>query len=118
MSIDMEREFSSKTNTKTGLTSAVVRERFEVWGPNELAEKKVNPILLFLSYFWVRFADLAERDERALNARARLHDARVARATQRICACPAPAFLPAPSPDCAPSSSLAHTNRTTAPPPL
>lgn len=22
------------------------------WGPNELPEKKVNPFLLFLSYFW------------------------------------------------------------------
>ncbi len=48
------QEFSTKTDLTRGLSSAVAQERFDTWGPNELAEKKVNPILLFLSYFWVR----------------------------------------------------------------
>ena len=42
------------TNVKTGLGSSVVRNRQEEFGPNELAEKVTNPILVFLSYFWVR----------------------------------------------------------------
>lgn len=43
------------TNVKTGLGSSVVRNRQEEFGPNELAEKVTNPILVFLSYFWVRY---------------------------------------------------------------
>lgn len=46
------------TNVKTGLGSSVVRNRQEEFGPNELAEKVTNPILVFLSYFWVRYTCL------------------------------------------------------------
>ncbi len=35
-----------------GLTSAEAQKRLEQYGYNELAERKVNPILKFLSYFW------------------------------------------------------------------
>ena len=35
-----------------GLSSAEAEVRLSQFGPNELEEKKVNPILKFLSYFW------------------------------------------------------------------
>jgi hypothetical protein len=47
------QSFVLTTNVKTGLGSSVVRNRQEEFGPNELAEKVTNPILVFLSYFWV-----------------------------------------------------------------
>jgi H+-transporting ATPase len=42
----------SQTDKHYGLTDALVQERFEFFGFNELAEKKVHPLLRFLSYFW------------------------------------------------------------------
>ena len=35
-----------------GLTQAEAQKRLAQYGPNELAEKKSNPFLKFLSYFW------------------------------------------------------------------
>jgi H+-transporting ATPase len=35
-----------------GLTSKEVQQRLEKYGYNEIEEKRVNPILKFLSYFW------------------------------------------------------------------
>ncbi len=35
-----------------GLTREEAERRLEKYGPNEIAEKKVNPFLKFLSYFW------------------------------------------------------------------
>ncbi|MBX0328444.1 plasma-membrane proton-efflux P-type ATPase [Oscillochloris sp. ZM17-4] len=35
-----------------GLTQAEAQRRLAQYGPNELAEKEVNPLLKFLSYFW------------------------------------------------------------------
>ncbi len=35
-----------------GLSSEEARKRLEEYGPNEIPEKKVNPIIKFLSYFW------------------------------------------------------------------
>ncbi|HUC86188.1 MAG TPA: HAD-IC family P-type ATPase, partial [Candidatus Acidoferrales bacterium] len=35
-----------------GLTQAEAQKRLTQYGPNELEEKKTNPILKFLSYFW------------------------------------------------------------------
>lgn len=37
---------------KTGLTSAEAVKRLSQYGANEIAEKTVNPLLKFLSYFW------------------------------------------------------------------
>jgi H+-transporting ATPase len=35
-----------------GLGQAEAAERLVQYGPNEIAEKKPNPLLKFLSYFW------------------------------------------------------------------
>jgi H+-transporting ATPase len=35
-----------------GLTQAEARKRLTLYGPNEIAEKKTNELLKFLSYFW------------------------------------------------------------------
>ena len=35
-----------------GLSQAEARKRLTQYGPNEIAEKKTNPFLKFLSYFW------------------------------------------------------------------
>ena len=35
-----------------GLTQAEAQKRLSQYGPNEIAEKKANPLLKFLSYFW------------------------------------------------------------------
>ena len=35
-----------------GLTQAEAQKRLAQYGPNEIAEKKTNPFLKFLSYFW------------------------------------------------------------------
>ena len=37
---------------KDGLSSPEAKTRFMQYGPNEISEKKVNPILKFLGYFW------------------------------------------------------------------
>lgn len=41
-----------QTDLKRGLSTQLVEERRAVWGYNQLEEKKVNPFLLFLGYFW------------------------------------------------------------------
>ncbi len=44
--------FQVLATSDQGLTSAEVRNRLTQFGPNALEEKKVNPILKFLGYFW------------------------------------------------------------------
>lgn len=46
---EMLEKFSAR---EQGLTSEEARERLEIYGFNEIAEKKVHPILKFLRYFW------------------------------------------------------------------
>jgi len=46
---DTFKKFSS---SKDGLTGASVKERISKYGYNEITEKKVNPFVKFLSYFW------------------------------------------------------------------
>ena len=38
--------------TKEGLSSSEAEKRLQQYGPNELPEKKANPVLKFLSYYW------------------------------------------------------------------
>ncbi len=40
------------TNLKMGLDNSEAKSRLERYGYNEIPEKKVNPIIKFLSYFW------------------------------------------------------------------
>ncbi len=43
---------SQSNEPKRGLTSSQVLQLREEFGPNEIPEKKKNPVLAFLSYFW------------------------------------------------------------------
>ena len=36
-----------------GLSQAQAEKRLTQYGPNEIEEKKTNPLLKFLTYFWV-----------------------------------------------------------------
>lgn len=40
------------SSQKEGLTQSEVEERLQQYGYNEISEKKINPILKFLTYFW------------------------------------------------------------------
>ncbi len=46
---EVEKKLSSSLD---GLTQAEAEKRLAQYGPNEIAEKKTNAILKFLSYFW------------------------------------------------------------------
>jgi H+-transporting ATPase len=43
---------SKLSASKKGLSSSEVQKRLQRYGPNEIAEKKVNPVIKFLRYFW------------------------------------------------------------------
>ncbi|OZJ02639.1 hypothetical protein BZG36_04166 [Bifiguratus adelaidae] len=58
--ISPELEAFLHTDPTKGLTSAEVAERLEKFGPNQLAERKTNPFLKFLSYFTGAIAYLIE----------------------------------------------------------
>lgn len=38
--------------SKGGLSSSEANDRLQKYGPNEIPEKKVNPIVKFVGYFW------------------------------------------------------------------
>jgi len=46
---EVEKKLDSSPD---GLTQAEAEKRLAQYGPNEIAEKKTNPFLKFLSYFW------------------------------------------------------------------
>lgn len=46
---DLLNELSA---SEDGLSSSESKKRAEVYGLNEISEKKVNPLVKFLSYFW------------------------------------------------------------------
>lgn len=48
-SADLMAKLSSSRN---GLSSSDAIERLQKYGPNEIAEKKANPLIKFLGYFW------------------------------------------------------------------
>ncbi len=39
-------------NKETGLSTEEAKRRLKIVGPNEIPEKKVHPVIKFLSYFW------------------------------------------------------------------
>jgi H+-transporting ATPase len=49
---DVEELFDKLSSGKKGLSSSEAENRLQQYGPNALPEKKVNPIVKFLSYFW------------------------------------------------------------------
>ncbi len=48
----MSELMSQLSSSKEGLSSSEAATRLQQYGPNELAEKKVNPLIKFLRYFW------------------------------------------------------------------
>ena len=50
--LSMPEVLKRLTTTIDGLTQAEAAKRLLQYGPNEITEKKTNPLLKFLSYFW------------------------------------------------------------------
>jgi H+-transporting ATPase len=50
--IDHKTLFKRLSTCEEGLTDAEAKERFKQVGANEITEKKVNPVLKLLGYFW------------------------------------------------------------------
>ena len=48
-----EVELAKSTDGEKGLTTAQAQRAFEIHGPNELAEKKISPLMQFLGYLCV-----------------------------------------------------------------
>ena len=48
----MEELESRLDSSPDGLTQAEATRRLAQYGPNEIVEKTVNPLLKFLTYFW------------------------------------------------------------------
>ncbi|MCB2154482.1 plasma-membrane proton-efflux P-type ATPase [bacterium] len=51
-SLPMQELMKKLDTSPAGLTQEEAKKRLEQYGPNELVEKKENPLLKFLSYFW------------------------------------------------------------------
>lgn len=49
---NVEALFQKFQSGETGLTDFAAKKRVKEYGYNEIAEKKVNPLIKFLSYFW------------------------------------------------------------------
>jgi H+-transporting ATPase len=50
--ISTKELFQKLSSSDKGLSAAEVKKRLEQYGYNEIAEKKVNPLLKLLGYFW------------------------------------------------------------------
>jgi H+-transporting ATPase len=48
----IEELFQKLSSSAKGLSASEAKERIQQYGYNEITEKKVNPILKFLGYFW------------------------------------------------------------------
>jgi H+-transporting ATPase len=48
----ISRKTSPQSNDNSGLSSSEATKKLEQFGPNEVPERKVSPILKFLGYFW------------------------------------------------------------------
>ncbi len=49
---NVDELLSKLSSGKGGLSSSEAEKRLQQYGPNEIQEKKVNPLLKFLRYFW------------------------------------------------------------------
>ena len=50
--VNVDELLSKLSAGKEGLSSSEAEKRLVQYGPNEIQEKKVNPLLKFLHYFW------------------------------------------------------------------
>jgi H+-transporting ATPase len=50
--VSLEEALNKLGTSMEGLSADEARQRLQQYGPNALAEKKSNPLLKFLSYFW------------------------------------------------------------------
>ncbi len=50
--MSIEELFNKLSSRRTGLSSEEAKKKLSEHGPNEITEKKISPILKFLSYFW------------------------------------------------------------------
>jgi H+-transporting ATPase len=50
--LSVEELFKKFSSSEKGISDSSVNDRIKEYGYNEISEKKVNPILKFLSYFW------------------------------------------------------------------
>ncbi|MFW9904200.1 MAG: plasma-membrane proton-efflux P-type ATPase [Candidatus Thorarchaeota archaeon] len=50
--IDLDELLKKLSTSKTGLSNSEAKKRVQQFGLNEIAEKKVNPLMKFLSNFW------------------------------------------------------------------
>ena len=50
--IDIEELLKKLSTRKEGLSTSEAKDRLQKYGYNELTEKKVSPLLKFMSYFW------------------------------------------------------------------
>jgi H+-transporting ATPase len=51
-SVTLLQALTELESSAQGLTSAQARSRLQRYGPNEIAEQRRNPVLVFLGYFW------------------------------------------------------------------
>ena len=51
-SMTIEDTFRELQTSRNGLTTEEAKKRLDKYGYNEIPEKKVNPVIKFLSYFW------------------------------------------------------------------
>jgi H+-transporting ATPase len=56
----IEKTFAEVESSERGLASAEAEKRLAQYGYNEIAEKRVNPLLKFLGYFWGPIAWMIE----------------------------------------------------------
>jgi H+-transporting ATPase len=50
--LSVEELFKKFSSTEKGISDSSVNDRIKEYGYNEISEKKINPIIKFLSYFW------------------------------------------------------------------
>ncbi len=50
--LSLEELLKKLSSSKKGISSSQAQKRLQEYGPNEISEKKQNPIIKFLKYFW------------------------------------------------------------------
>ncbi|HXY87965.1 MAG TPA: plasma-membrane proton-efflux P-type ATPase [Candidatus Acidoferrales bacterium] len=49
---DVEELLQKLSSSEKGLSTSQAQERLQKFGPNEISERKLNPVVKFLTYFW------------------------------------------------------------------